>query len=224
MCLNAPKQLWWTLCLELLFTRSTPQCHFSPQSRIMSLSEIQLRDPSPLLCTAAQISFLFPLLKPLLAPQLPGGWKITALSAKCGRCFSRISWPGEYCSSPPECKRSTLCCHPMPGLSSVLDGWLGILYLIKAAAVLYEKTKTKMVPMNLWPSPFHNSIVTVRLRLCRNSAVGKICLVLLPARAGIWQRNKNLWHLPPTPKIIYWGHFCQTGGLFQRELMFLYSA
>lgn len=38
--------------------------------------------------------------------------KVAALSAKCGRCFSRISWPREYCSSPPECKRSTLCCHP----------------------------------------------------------------------------------------------------------------
>lgn len=112
MCLNAPKQLWWTLCLEPLFTRSTPQCHFTSQTRIMSPSEIQLRDPSPQLCTAAQISLLLPLLKPLLAPQLPDGWKITALSAKCGRCFSRISWPREFCSSPPECKRGTLCCHP----------------------------------------------------------------------------------------------------------------
>lgn len=29
----------------------------------------------------------------------------------------------------------------MPGLSSLLDGWLGILYLIKAVAVLHEKNK-----------------------------------------------------------------------------------
>lgn len=28
MCLNAPQPFWWTLCLELLFTPSTPQCHF----------------------------------------------------------------------------------------------------------------------------------------------------------------------------------------------------
>lgn len=30
MCLNAPQQLWWTLCLEPLLTPSTPQCHFLP--------------------------------------------------------------------------------------------------------------------------------------------------------------------------------------------------
>lgn len=66
---------------------------------------------------------LLPLLKPLLAPQLPDGWKIAALSAKCGRCFSRISWPREFCSSPPECKRGTLCCHPR-SWSVFCLGWL----------------------------------------------------------------------------------------------------
>lgn len=99
-----------------------PSMPLSPDSRIMSLSEIQLRDPGPVVCSAAQISCLFPLLKPSLAPQLPGCWKITALSAKCGRCFSRISWPGEYCLSPPECKRSTLCCHP--GCLACLLSWM----------------------------------------------------------------------------------------------------
>lgn len=99
-----------------------PSMPLSPQSSIMSLSEIQLRNLGPVVCSAAQISCLFPLLKPLLAPQLPGCWKITALSAKCGRCFSRISWPGEYCLSPPECKRSTLCCHP--GCLACLLSWM----------------------------------------------------------------------------------------------------
>lgn len=51
-------------------------------------------------------------IKPPLASRLPGRRKITALSAKCGRCFSRISWLGEYSLSPPECKRRTPCCHP----------------------------------------------------------------------------------------------------------------
>lgn len=72
-----------------------PSMPLSLQSRIMSLSEIQLRDLGPVVCSAAQISRLFPLLKPPLAPELPGRWKITALSAKCGRCFSRISWQRE---------------------------------------------------------------------------------------------------------------------------------
>lgn len=45
------------------------------QSRIMSLSEIQLRDLGPVVCSAAQISRLFPLLKPPLAPELAGRWE-----------------------------------------------------------------------------------------------------------------------------------------------------
>lgn len=78
------------------------------------------RGPWPsALCTAAPeffpslIFFLLPFAK---APARPRSFqvalKIAALSAKCGRCFSRISWPRGYCSSPPECKRSTRCCHP----------------------------------------------------------------------------------------------------------------
>lgn len=108
-------------------------------------------------CSAAQISCLFPFAKAAASPRASrprkrGGKKITARSAKCGRCFSRISWPGECCLSPPECKTK----HPLlspwrPGLSCALDGWLGILHLIKDAAVLCEN-KTKTAPLNLRPA------------------------------------------------------------------------
>lgn len=46
----------------------------------------------------------------------------------------------------------------------------------------------------------------IRLRLSCNSTVGQSALFFLAARAGIWQRNKNLHNLPPIPKITYWGH------------------
>lgn len=97
-----------------------PWMPLSPQSRIMSLSEIRLsqgwaRRPRFLASPPFAKAFASPAaFRPLK--------KITALSAKCGRCFSRISWPGEYCLSPPECKRSTLCCHP--GCLACLLSWM----------------------------------------------------------------------------------------------------
>lgn len=126
----------------------------SPQSRIMSLSEIQLRDPSPVVCSAAQISCFFPLLKPPLAPELPGRCKITGLSAKCGRCFSRISWPGEYCLSPPECKQSTLCCH------FFCLGWLvkhSLPHKGCSCAVERKKNKDESSEFMPRPSPHSNT-------------------------------------------------------------------
>lgn len=64
----------------------------------------------------------------------------------------------------------------MPGLSSVLDGWLGILFLIKDAAVLYEKNKNGSSVFMPRPPPFQHRIVTVRFRFSPNPAVGKSAL------------------------------------------------
>lgn len=65
--------------------------------------------------------------------------KIAALSAKCGRCCSRISWPREYFCSPPECKRSTLCCHPT--CSACLLSWM--VGEVSAAVISKGTLKTK---------------------------------------------------------------------------------
>lgn len=104
-------------------------------------------------CTAAPeffflLFFFFPL--PFAkAPASPRSFqaaeKSAALSAKCGRCFSRISWPREYCSSPPECKRSTLCCHPT--CPACLLSWM-VGEASAAVAVISEgtlKTKEKVL-------------------------------------------------------------------------------
>lgn len=60
----------------------------------------------------------------------------------------------------------------MPGLSSVLDGWFGILFLIKDAAVLYEKHKRMYA--EAFPIPAQNC--TVRFRLSPKPVVGKSTL------------------------------------------------
>lgn len=68
-----------------------PSMPLSPQSRIMSLSEIQLRDPGPVVCSAAHISFLPPLLKPPLAPELPGRLKKEKKSQLCRPSVAAVS-------------------------------------------------------------------------------------------------------------------------------------
>lgn len=68
------------------------------------------------------------------------------------------------------------------------------------------------------PSPFQRRVVTVEVSdfLPTSQSENLPCFsCCLSATA----RNRSFWHPPPIPGIIYWGHFCPTGGLLQRGLM-----
>lgn len=114
----------------------------------------------------------------------------------------------------------------MPGLSSVLDGWFGILYLIKDAAVLFAKTK--MALLNLCPDllpPTHLQSST-ELSQQGSDFLRTRRLEDLPcfttSQNCTETRTHDTFHLY-LPRIIYWGHFCQAGGLFQRGFTCMYS-
>lgn len=97
---------------------------------------------------------------------------MAAPSAKCGRCFSRISEPGEYCLSSTECKRSTLCCHPGSRWPAFC---LGRLVRHSSPHKGCDKTKGGSSEFMPRPAPFQHRIVT-KFRLPHNPKVEECAL------------------------------------------------
>jgi len=175
MCLNAPQRFWRTLFLELLFTPFHPSMPLSPlQCRIMSLL---FRNSTPrttgVLGSPDFLPPRPPLPKPPPASQLPARRKVTALSAKCGRCFSGISWRMENGLSLPECKRSTLSMSPWKPVFGL--GWLARHSLPhKGCSCAVWKTHKRTYTER--PSPYYPQLEQRRFRLSSNPVVGKSTL------------------------------------------------